>query len=281
MDKVIRSHTDEIGWVDAKCKRFPNYKEFTAVFNLKGGLMGWVRHPLRLYEIFTNMRRSGILYRYFGMEYNKPKNCFYLCCDEGRLMRPLYILSELSRIIEFVNGPIFESIIDPASQMVEQGMVEYLDAAEEFCGLVLTADSIETAKETEMEATHMEIHGCFSMTPTVSKAYATLNQVPRRGKTGNMEKRSIPLKLIPDRGCTISSSLLYGQTPLQSDPIDDACSLREDEPNGYNIRMAVQPMSKNMEDSWIMKKEAIDRGLAMSMEFPCITVQSRQQLHHL
>ena len=271
--RVIEQNAEALGWVDATCKRFPNYTEYTNVFDLFGGLTGWVRRPALLYDIFLRLRRSGLLYKYFGMEYQKSKHCFYFCCDEGRQVRPLFILSQLKRTIELVNGPIFSVLTDPVSYMIEQGLVEYLDAAEEFCGLVLTADCIETALKNDFEQTHMEIHGCLSMTPTVAKAYSTFNQGPRRGKTANMEKRAISLKLNPDRGTTASYSLLYGQVPLQSDPVDKALHLRQDEPVGVHVRLAVQPHSGNMEDSWVIKKEALDRGVGMTIEHPCITVQ--------
>jgi len=114
--------------------------------------------------------------------------------------------------------------------------------------------------------THMEIHGIFSLSITVVKAFCNHNSGPRRMYTGNMVKRSLGAKTFEDRGTTVSYSLRYGQIPLISDPVDNALSLRKKEPNGINVNLAVFSDRVNIEDSYIFKKEAIERGLCVSSE---------------
>lgn len=186
-------------------------------------------------------------------------------------MRPLFVLENLGKFVECVQSGLIQPMVDPVGYMLQQGFIEYLDAAEEYCGVCLTADSLATAIKTNMSQSHMTIHGSFTLSVLVAKPYSTFNQGPRRMYTGNMEKRSISMKLAVDRGTTASYTLWNAQVPLQSDPVDRVLGLRDKEPNGVNIRVAVMSMGLNMEDAWTIKKEALDRGLGISSEMHVIT----------
>jgi DNA-directed RNA polymerase beta subunit len=267
--RVIDRYKDIIGW--SECDRV-KFCEDTSVYCLFGGIIGWVKNPVEFYKILVSLRRKGVLYKYLSIEYDKRRNCLFLNCDEGRPMRPLIIMEKLGKLIDVVQNPHFKYNPNPVAELLNAGVVEYLDAGEEMCGVVFTADCLDTAVKSKFEQTHMEIHGCFSMTVSDSKAFAMFNQGPRRMYTGNMEKRSISLKLFEDRGTTASYSLWYGQEPLLSDPVDKAMNLRRKEPNGTNVKFAVFSSDVNMEDAGLFKKETIERGMGTSSEMPVITV---------
>jgi DNA-directed RNA polymerase beta subunit len=275
VQRVILTNIDSFEWIDGFTKDPPQNERYYMVHNIYGGMIGWTGCPLTLYKTFVTLRRKQIIHRFFSIELDTKRKSVFFNIDEGRLLRPLIILDHLSTLVQVVSSGYFTSLTDPISHLLQQGLIEYLDSAEEMCGVVLVADCLDTvinsALKNEMDQTHLEPHGCLILNMTVSKAFATSNQGPRRMYTGNMEKRSISLKLHEDRGTTASYSLWYAQTPLLSEPVDKALNLREKEPNGININVAVLSMDENQEDAWIVKKEAIERGLAVSVEHHVIT----------
>ncbi len=271
--RIIEQHAVKLGWIPlGKTPIFPD-QSYTIVKDLCGGVMGWVRHPLLLYQMFVKLRRRGALWFLLGFEWDRRRNLFYFAADEGRLARPIIVLDRLRDLFEIVACPAFLYHHDPIRYLLEQGIVEYLDASEEYCGMSFVADSLETAIRCDFMHTHLEIHGLFAFSVTVSKAFCNFNQGPRRLYTGNMEKRSLSLKMFDDRGTTVSYSLMNAQDPLLSEPVDDSLQLRHKEPNGTNVCCAFYSDGNTNEDCYVQKKESIDRGLCVSSETMVMTVQ--------
>lgn len=266
IQRVITSNAERIGWVPLTNRPLFLDASMTVVKDIYSGLLGWVRHPFELYKIFVGLRRRCAIWPFLGMEWDRKRDVFYFCADEGRMMRPLIILDRLKDLLRLMDGPMFLYHRDPVRYLMEQGVVEYLDAAEEYCGLVFTAESLEDTMKNGFIHTHMEIHGLFCMSVTVAKAFCNFNAGPRRMYTGNMEKRSLGLKMFEDRGTTVSYSIWYGQDPLVSDPIDQALELRHKEPNGNNVLVCVMSDENNIEDSYVMNRASIDMGLGISSE---------------
>jgi DNA-directed RNA polymerase beta subunit len=269
--RIIQRHQSEIQWIPlAQQALFPK-AHMTLVKDVFGGIIGWVADAYKMYQIFLEYRRKCCIWPMLGMEWDRKRNIFYFSCDEGRLLRPLIILERLQDLIQTTQDISFLYHPNPIQLLMEKGIIEYLDTSEEYCGLVFTADSLETAVKSRFIQTHMEIHGVLAMSVTVAKAFCNFNQGPRRMYCGNMEKRSIGMKLFEDRGTTASYSIWGGQDPLISDPIDQALQLRHKEPNGFNINLAVLSDKVNIEDSYVFKKEALERGMFVSSETMIIT----------
>jgi len=258
---------DEVG-----NRNIPSMKTHTIVKDLFSGVIGWVKNPLKLYQHFVRLRRRGIIYEYLSLEWDRQNNVFLFNADEGRMVRPLIVMSELDRLIDFVQTPVFQMEPDPIHLLMEEGMIEYLDASEEYSGLIFTAESLEAAHEEQREQTHMEVHGIFSLSVLVVKSHMNMDQGPRRMYTGCMENRTMSLKIFPELGTTTSHSLMYGQTPLMSDPVDEALGLRLSEPNGINVFLGVLSHRGNMEDANVMKRSAVERGLGWAWEDTIIIV---------
>jgi DNA-directed RNA polymerase subunit B' len=282
--KIIKRISNEVGFISLIEKIDVSKEEykinmfcpkgFTIVQDVFGGVIGWVKDPIKMYKIIRNYRRKCIVYPYLSMYMVRKTDSvpiFVFNCDEGRIMRPLVILENFRELTRVMNGPAYLYHSDPTKILMENGIIEYLDAAEEYCGFVFTADSLNTALQSNLEHTHMEISAIFALSITVCKAFCNFNQGPRRMYTGNMEKRSISLKLFEDRGTTVSYSLWYGQLPMFSDPVDEVMGFRYREPNGTNVLISILSMPENMEDALIMKKEAIERGLCCTSEINVVT----------
>lgn len=271
--RLLNRYSDKIGWVPlGDAPIFPDQR-YTIVKDVRGAVMGWVQYPFELYQIVVRLRRRGTLWYLLGVEWDRRRNLFYFSADEGRLARPLIVLERMPDLIAIAASPAFLHHEDPVRLLVERGIVEYLDASEEYCGVCFVADSLQTAIRSDFVQTHMEIHGLFSFSVTVSKAFCNFNQGPRRMYTGNMVKRSISLKMFEDRGTTVSYSLMEAQDPLLSEPVDEALQLRHREPNGTNVCVAFLSDGNTNEDCYVKKKDAIERGLSVSLETMTMVVQ--------
>jgi DNA-directed RNA polymerase beta subunit len=279
--RTIKSHASHIGWIPVskpwEPKIFKNLKEYTMVFDVYNGLVGWVKYPVKLYKLIRSVRSRGFLNSFVGMEFKREfkrdcTNMFRFTCDAGRFMRPLVIVEKLPQLIKCIQNGILHKMNDPVHYLLQHGMIEYLDASEEYSGICLTADKSQTVLDTwdkktkQCNYTHLEVHPTFTFNIMVAKPFANFNQGPRRLYTGNMDKRSISLKLFPDRGTTSSNSLFYGEKPLMGDPVNKALQLRENEPNSTNVMLAIMSHADNIEDAFVMKKEAFEAGLAKTYE---------------
>lgn len=270
---ILTKHGSEFGWVPLTSMDMSKaMTQHITVMDVYGGLMGWVQHAQKLYECVRRYRRTGVLSKYFSIEFSQKLHAIYFNCDEGRLLRPLFVVSKLKEFLDTTPVQVLSQNPHAVQYLLEKGFIEYLDAAEEYSGYILTADTFQTLQACDFEHTHLEIHGCFALSLTVAKAYCTFNQGPRRLYTGNMEKRSISKKDEHDEGTTASYSLFYAQDPLQSDPVDQVMGLRQQEPNGLNVVVAVMSLAENQEDAWILKREAFERGLGMTREQHAYTV---------
>lgn len=274
LTKVIRmitqKHMPGFIWLD-DTKLFPDHTH-TVVKDLYGGILGWTKYPFKLYKLFVKYRRQGSMYSFLAMIWDRKRHIFTFNADEGRSMRPLIIMSQFTKMTQIINSSEFKCHHDPVDILLHAGCVEYLDAAEEYCGVVFTAADFDDFVKCGREHTHMEIHGSFALSLTVSKAFANHNQGPRRLYTGNLEKRSMSMKLFEDRGTNVSYSLWYGQVPLLSEPIDKSLHLRQNEPTGINCVVSILSMAENMEDAYLLKKECVERGMCVSSETNVITV---------
>lgn len=269
--RIIERHAVALGWIPLENTAIFPDASYTVVKDIYSGVLGWVKHPWELYQIFLKLRRRCAVWPFLGLEWDRQRQIFYFNVDEGRMCRPLIVLERLKDLMQLMNGPAFLYHADPVQYLLEQGVVEYLDAAEEYCGLVFTTESLEKAIEGGFLHTHMEVHGLFAMSITVAKAFCNFNAGPRRMYTGNMEKRSISLKLFEDRGTTVSYSLWYAQDPLISTIIDWSLQARHMEPNGINAFVGVLSDEFNIEDSYVMCEDAIQCGMGISSETMVVT----------
>ena len=262
--QLLECWKNDVGWI--KLTKEKTFRKECMVIDVYGGLIGWLRNPFELYKRMVQKRRNGTIYRYLGLYWDRRRNIFYFNCDEGRFVRPLLILNDWNRIYQVLHSAWYDCHPNQLQHLLLHGVVEYLDAEEEESDMILVAADWDWGEKTNFDHTHMEIHGCFLMSITDNKAFANHNQGPRRMYTGNMENRSIASKAQPDRGTTVSYNLRNAQVPLVSDPIDETLDLRQQEPNGTNALVSVLSLGENVEDAWIGKTEAFERGMGLTEE---------------
>ncbi len=229
---------------------------------LNGDLIGMHPNGADLVKKLRDRRRRGMLSNEINVTYDIEGNDVIVNCDCGRLRRPLLVVENGKLLL---NQKTFSDIKEGRkkwTELINEGVVEYIDAEEEENALIALRQEDLTPDHTHMELDPMCILGIgASLVP-----YPEHNSSPRITMGAGMGKQSLGFgasnyRIRPD---TRGHLLHYPQMPLvQTHPIR-YIKFRE-RPAGQNYIVAVASFQGyNMEDALIMSKSAIERGLGRS-----------------
>jgi len=205
-------------------------------------------------------RRLGKLPEHLNAFYNEHREELFLETSTGRCIRPLIVVkhgkpSLTERHVEqLTKGEI------SWSDLVKQGVVEYLDSAEEENALVALEPGDLTEEHTHLEVSSVDIVGIT----TGLVPFAHHNQGARLMQGSKNQKQAIGFYAANfyTRLDMDVNLLHYPQQPLVKTVINDVVRT-EDHPFGQNVVVAVMAYKGyNMEDAIIMNKASIERGLA-------------------
>ena len=125
---------------------------------INGRLIGFHGNPKELTETVINARRDNKLPLQTNISYNKDTNEVYLNTDAGRVQRPLIVVKNGKSVyIEDLAKQVREGKLS-FNQLVERGVIEYLDPEEEE-NMLIAQDEASLTKE----HTHLEIDGAATL----------------------------------------------------------------------------------------------------------------------
>jgi DNA-directed RNA polymerase subunit B' len=225
--------------------------------------MGIVENSQKFTEELRNKRRTGELPVQLSIRYDQQINAIMISTEIGRVLRPLIIVekgeSKLldAHLKEVANGKM------SWNDLIAQGVIEYIDAAEEENALVaLTKDQI-TSETTHLEIDVMDLLGTItSLVP-----YPNHDQSARLMRGSKTQKQSLGLYSANFlcRVDTDVSILHYPQKPIVRTFVYDTLNVY---PSGQNVIVAVMTHEGyNMEDALILNKASVERGLGRSTYF--------------
>ncbi|MCW4036236.1 MAG: DNA-directed RNA polymerase subunit B [Candidatus Bathyarchaeota archaeon] len=229
---------------------------------VEGHLLGYTTNPSELVDAVREMRRRGEISGEVNIAYYDDHNEIYVNCDEGRIRRPLIIVSDGVPLLKARHVRNLQARRWRWNDLVREGVIEYVDAEEEE-NAYIAVDQTRVAEG----HTHLEIcnYAILGVTASIIP-FPEHNQSPRNTYQAAMAKQAPGLYALNyrDRTDTRGHLLHYPQKPLvQTKPMD--IMGYNSRPAGQNYIVAILSSNGyNMEDAIIFNKSSIERGLGHS-----------------
>lgn len=237
---------------------------------LNGTLMGYHPEGKPLMKELIRLRRRGAISNQVNIGYyihnygETTRTEIVINADPGRPRRPLIVIEENIPKLKAEHIQKLRSSELTIDDLVNLGVIEYLDAEEEESTLIATGLEELTSETTHLEISPMSIFGAISS----SIPFAEHNQSPRNTYEAAMAKQALgyPTSILPFNFSTTSHYLLYPQVPLVRTITSDIIGL-ENNPIGQNFVVAVISTPYNMEDALVINKASIERGLGRAISY--------------
>lgn len=226
---------------------------------INGRLIGFHDDVPKLTKELIRARREGRIEQQVNIAHHADTNEVYLNTDAGRVQRPVLVVENgkvkitEEHVRQLKEGKMLWS------DLVRQGIVEYLDAEEEENALVACNE-----KELTKEHTHLEIHGVALLSVvTAMIPYLEHNLAGKALHGAKMFKQALGIAGInlALRTDTEGFSLNYPQKNLVKTRAMDLIDLAH-RPQVQNMVVAILPYRGfNMLDAVVLNKGAVERGL--------------------
>jgi len=227
---------------------------------LNGRFIGHVEDSFEFIKGLREKRRKGELPIELSIRYDKALDNILLSTEIGRVMRPLIIVEDgKSRLTEEHKNLLKEGNLK-WDDLIKNGIIEYLDAAEEENALVALIKKDLTEEHTHLEIDKIDLLGVVtSLVP-----YANYDQSSRLNRGSKTQKQALGL-YAANFLCRIDTDvniLHYPQKPIVRSFVYDTLDVH---PAGQNIIVAIMTHEGyNMEDALILNKGSVDRGIGRS-----------------
>lgn len=228
-----------------------------------GGFICFAENPEEFAHNVRVMRRKGEFPAEMSVRYDKMLDQVTISTEVGRVLRPLIIVEDGAsklkdeHLVELEEGKI------TWKDLIKQEVIEYVDAAEEDNVLVALRQGDITSEHTHLEVNPVDLFGLItSLVP-----FANHDHSPRLNKGSKTLKQSLGIYAANYlvRLDSNVSILHYPQKPLVRSFIYDTLEVY---PAGQNIIVAILPYEGyNMEDSIVLNKDSVDRGMGRSTYF--------------
>jgi DNA-directed RNA polymerase II subunit RPB2 len=261
----IRMVLENIGGIETDFYRFMEYKKWIKVF-LNGNWIGIVKdidNVLSSLHSLKHQQHAIPEYTSFVFDGNELK----IYCDEGRMIRPLF---------DAQNMPSIDDLHTFSwDQLVRQGKIKWVDVHEienKFIAMF--------PNEIQPDTDYCEIHPCLMLGICASMMpFADHTQSPRICYHASMVKQSIGIYSATNeiRSDTVSHILSYPEKPLVRSHVEEWMKM-DNLPCGNNVIVAIACYGGwNQEDSIILNKSSVDKGLFRSYSYRTIVVEEKKK----
>ncbi|MBI5797658.1 DNA-directed RNA polymerase subunit B [Candidatus Woesearchaeota archaeon] len=227
--------------------------------------IGTVESPKEFVHSVIDERRKQKLSTMLNISYDPEFDEVSIHTATGRVRRPLIVVENGKPLLTEEHIKKLESSDIHWHDLIEQGIVEYLDANEEENAYVALTEKELTKEHTHVEIDPIAILGLItSLVP-----YANFGQSSRLNRGSKTQKQALGLYASNYllRMDTDISLLQYPQIPIVKSFMHDI-SKYEKHPCGQNITIALLSFDGyNMEDALVVNQGSIERGLARSFYF--------------
>jgi DNA-directed RNA polymerase III subunit RPC2 len=239
-----------------------NSKEIYLVY-LNGEPIGLHRNPDKFCNDIRKLRRKGKIHEFVSVSKNDSQRSILIASDGGRLTRPLIIVEKGKMKISKNDINLISVGIKTFKDLVQEGIIEYLDVNEENDALIALSENDITTRHTHLEIAPFTILGVVAgLIP-----YPHHNQSPRNTYQCAMGKQAIGAIGYNQmqRADTLLYLMVYTQRPLVK-TVTIELNNYEKLPAGHNASVAVMSYSGyDIEDAIILNKASLDRGFGRVM----------------
>jgi DNA-directed RNA polymerase subunit B' len=241
---------------------------------LNGKFVGTVENCGEFANRVKEERRKGSITQNLNVFYDEKADEVHIECSKGRARRPLIVVRDGHPMLTERHLKQLEKNEILWSDLVKQGVIEYLDAAEEENALVAFFEKDLTPQHTHLEVTPLSMLGlCTALVP-----YANFNQSTRLNAGSKNQKQALGLYASNfSVRMDMDVNLLHTpQVPIVQTIMHNILDY-EKHPSGQNIVVAIMSYKGyNMEDAIVLNKGSIERGMGRSTYYrPSIAEELR------
>ena len=237
-----------------------------------GRFIGFVENPGSFVDNTRKLRRSGEIPKGISIKHHEMFDQVVMSNEVGRVLRPLIVVENGASKLKDEHLVLLENDKLKWNDLVNEGVVEYIDAAEEENALVALNSRDISEKHTHLEIDLIDVFGLImSLVP-----FGNHDHSSRLIKGSKTLKQSLGIYAANYlvRLDTDVSILHYPQKPIVRSFIYDTLQVY---PAGQNIVVAIMPFEGyNMEDAVVLNKASVDRGMGRSTYFRPYTATEMQ-----
>ena len=241
---------------------------------MDGKFVGTVKDPADFTQKIIDERRLGKIALNVNVYNDTQRGRVLVETSKGRSVRPLIVVKEGKPLLTDKHVEQLKKNEIAWSDLIKQGVIEYLDATEEESAFVAIEKADLTPEHTHLEIAPLDLVGlCTSLVP-----FGNYNHGVRMNQGSKNQKQALGLYIanFMVRTDMDVSVLQYPQFPIVASATHYVSDF-DKHPSGQNVIVAVMSyQGYNMEDAIVINKGAIERGLARSSYFrPVISEELR------
>ncbi len=232
---------------------------------LNDKFIGTVENAKEFVKQIRSERRKGVLSQELNFFFDEEYDEIYLDATKGRARRPLIVVENAKSRLTEKHIEDLKSNNMRWEKLVKDGVIEYIDAAEEENCYVALSEEELVKEHTHLEISPITILGlCTSLIP-----YSNFGGSSRLIRGSKIQKQALGLYASNFllRMDTDVNVLNYPQKPITKTFMHDIWGW-DKHPSGQNVVVALMSYEGyNMEDAIIISKASVDRGFARSTYF--------------
>lgn len=230
---------------------------------LNGRFIGSTKEPEVFVRKIKEKRRRGEIPIQMNVRNDRASEVVSISTEIGRVLRPLIIVDNGIPRLRDEHMIQIEQGAMKWEDLVKGGIIEYLDAAEEENAFVSLLKEELTPNHTHLEIDTIDLFGIVtSLVP-----YGNHDQSSRLNRGSKTQKQALGI-YAANYLCRLDtdvSILQYPQKPIVRSFVYDTLNTY---PAGQNLVVAVMTYEGyNMEDSLVLNKGSVDRGIGRSFYF--------------
>jgi DNA-directed RNA polymerase II subunit RPB2 len=247
---------------------FKNINDLTKVF-LNGIFIGFTDEIYDFIDEFKSIRNMKLIPYDVSISYDDIDDEIKIFSDEGRLLRPVFTVNDDKLNATEEDGTDWDSLVD-------KNLITYIDNNEiDNAVIAFNQNQLDKYKNDYCEiAAAMMLGVMASIIP-----FPDHSQSPRNCYQAAMGKQAMSMFALSHlvRADTITHVLTYPQKSIVSTKSSELMGFNE-MPSGINCIVAIACYTGfNQEDSIIINKSAIDRGLFWSTTYRTHTEEEKKQ----